>query len=173
MPLLSLRSCRIPPPILGPTKIASCQPTIRLAGVDFAEVYFCRLRQTVTNDSIALNSGQLTWVAFVRIRFAFLVSVQPEWAVPVQFAPLRVGTVNRELNVREWTSETPRNPARVWCGTSLQITDDDLSLEPGILSEVTGIGLQVCANDFDLGPAGSWSRRSEFLRARRSWSSAE
>jgi hypothetical protein len=67
-----------PPPILGPTEMASCQPMMHAAALDSGGAHSRRIRNTVTNDSIAPNAQSLIWGVFLRIRFAFFVNGQPD-----------------------------------------------------------------------------------------------
>lgn len=48
--------------------------------IELAGVQTHRIRNTVTNDSIALSAQPLFWGVFVRIRFALRVNVLPHWA---------------------------------------------------------------------------------------------
>ncbi len=57
--------------------------------------------------------------------------------------------------MRDRMGETSGNSKRICSEICLQVTVDNLSFEPNFLSKVAGFRLQICANDFDLGLAGS------------------
>jgi hypothetical protein len=68
-----------PPPNLVKSKIKINPAHNLTAAIELAGVQSHRIRNTVTNDSIAPNAQPLIWGVFARIRFAVPVNVQPDW----------------------------------------------------------------------------------------------
>ncbi len=132
MPLLSLRSCRVPPPILGPTEIASRQPTPQSAALDFAGLLSHPIRNTVTNDSIASSAQGLLWGAFARIRSAILVNAQPDWAFSERIVLRNARTAGRELQMQGQTKAAPASPDRVRCGIRAGFAKTESSFSAGL-----------------------------------------
>jgi hypothetical protein len=131
-----------PPPNLRRTEITTSQPPCRTRAIDFAGVHSYRIRRSVTNDSIALRGGPLTWGALVRIRFAVLGSIQPFRSESARIFLLRTRTANCELRMQGRTDEAPMNLIRVWCETRLQIADASLSFIACTLGALAGIGFR-------------------------------
>jgi hypothetical protein len=81
-----------PPPNLAKSKAKASHPQGRAPSKDSAGVHSRHIRNTVTNDSIAPSAQPLIWGAFVRIRFAHLVSVQKDWALSARIVLLNAKT---------------------------------------------------------------------------------
>jgi hypothetical protein len=131
-----------PPPNLRWTEVATRQPPGREPAIDSSGVYSYRIRRPVTNDSIALRGGPLTWGTLVRIRFVALGNIQPFRAESARIFLLRARTANCELHMHGQTDETTVNLIRVWCEIRLQIAKDSLSFVAGILSVIARIGFR-------------------------------
>lgn len=108
----------------------------------FCRSAFYRIRRPVTNDSIALRGGPLTWGTLVRIRFAVLRSIQAFRSESARIVLFRTRTANCELHMHGRTDETPTNLIRVWCEVLLQIANARLSFFPCILKAFAGIGFR-------------------------------
>ena len=159
-----------PPPNLGQTEITTSQPPGRARAIDFAGVHPRRVRHPVTNDSIALGGGPLTWGTLVRIRFAFLGNVRPFRSESARIFLLRARTGNCELHMHGRRDETPMNLIRVWCETRLQIADASLSFVACILGALAGIGFRGfyklrprVARSFK-GQSAAWKRTRTFAQ---------
>jgi hypothetical protein len=131
-----------PPPNLRRTEITTSQPPSRAPAIDSAGVHSYGIRRPVTNDSIALRDGPLTWGTLVRIRFAVLRSIQAFRSESAWIFLLRTRTANCELHMHRRTDETPTNLIRVWCEVLLQIADARLSFISCILNAFAGIGFR-------------------------------
>jgi len=131
-----------PPPNLRRTEITTRQPPGRKPAIDSAGVHSYRIRRPVTNDSIALRGGPLTWGTLVRIRFALLGNIQPIRSESARIFLLLARTANCELHMHGRTDEAPMNLIRVWCETRLQIADASLSFIACTLGALAGIGFR-------------------------------
>jgi len=129
-----------PPPNLRRTEITTRQPLACEPAIDSAEVHSYRIRRPVTNDSIGLSGGPLTWGTLLRICFAVLGNIQPFRSESARIFLLRTRTANCELQMHGRTDVTPMNLIRVWCDVLLQIADARLSPIPCILNAFAGIG---------------------------------
>ena len=153
-----------PPPNLRRTEITTSQPPCRTRAIDFAGVHSYRIRRSVTNDSIALRGGPLTWGAWVRIRFAVLGSIQPFRSESARIFLLGTRTANCELHMHGRTDETPMNLIRVRCEMLLQIADASLSCIVCILNSLAAIGFRGMRERHPLvagsitGQSAAWKR---------------
>jgi hypothetical protein len=153
-----------PPPNLGQTEITTSQPPGRAPAVDSGGVHFYPIRRPVTNDSIKLGGGPLTWGTLVRIRFAFLGNIQPFRSESARIFLLGTRTANCELHMHRRTDETPMNLIPVWCEILLQIADVSLSFIACILNSLAAIGFRGMRERHPLvtgsftGQSAAWKR---------------
>jgi hypothetical protein len=129
-----------PPPNLLKSKIQTGLPPGRAPSRDFAYLHSHRIRNTVTNDSIAPIAQPLIWGVFVRDLFAS----PGNRAAGVGFA--RTGCSAERKNgwlkaLRASTKEIAVNPIQVRCEIREWLEERASSFHPGVLRARAPIGL--------------------------------